>query len=134
MRPTAPGAGLEAERGSAIVDFVLVGALLTVLFVAVLQLALTLHVRNTLIDCAAEGARYGALSGSSPAAGAERTRQLINSAVDARYAADVEARTTSLDGAPVVEVSVRVPLPVIGLFGPSGVIAVAGRAYAEGAG
>lgn len=134
MRPTVPVVGPESERGSAIVDFVLVGALLTVLFVAVLQLALTLHVRNTLIDCAAEGARYGALAGSSPGAGAERTRQLINSAVDARYAADVEARTTSLDGASVVEVTVRAPLPVIGLVGPSGVIAVAGRAYAEGTG
>lgn len=134
MGPTAPAADPEAERGSAIVDFVLVGALLTVLFVAVLQLALTLHVRNTLIDCAAEGARYGALAGSSPAAGAERTRQLISSAVDGRYAADVAARTSSLDGAPVVEVTVQAPLPVIGLLGPSGVIAVVGRAYAEGVG
>ncbi len=121
----------EPERGSAIVDFVLVGALLTVLFVGVLQLALTLHVRNTLIDCAAEGARYGALAGSSPAAGAQRTRELIGSAVASTYATDVAARTTGLDGVPVVEVTVRAPLPVIGLLGPSGVIAVSGRAIAE---
>jgi hypothetical protein len=134
VRRAVPEARPQAERGSAIVDFVLVGALLTVLFVAVLQLALTLHVRNTLIDCAAEGARYGALAGSSPAAGADRTRQLINSAIDRRYTEDVSARITSLDGAPVVEVSVRAPLPVLGLVGPSGVIAVAGRAYSEGAG
>lgn len=119
------------ERGSAVVDFVLVGALVTVLLVGVLQLALALHVRTTLIDCAAEGARYGALVGSGPDAGADRTRDLVTSALAARYAEDVTARVTELAGAQVVEVSVRAPLPVLGLLGPSGVVEVAGRAYAE---
>lgn len=40
----------ERERGSAIVDFVLVGALTSLLFAAVLQVALVQHVRNTLPD------------------------------------------------------------------------------------
>lgn len=35
------------ERGSAVVDFVLVGGLLTVFFLAIVQLTLVLHVRNT---------------------------------------------------------------------------------------
>lgn len=35
------------DDGSAVVDFVLVGTLATLLFVALVQLALTLHVRNT---------------------------------------------------------------------------------------
>lgn len=121
----------EDERGSAIVDFVLVSALLTVLFVGVLQLAVTLHVRNTLVDCAAEGARYGALRGSSPEAGAERTRDLVISALPPEYAQDVAARVTSVDGAEAVEVSVRAPLPVLGLFGPSGLINASGRAISE---
>lgn len=120
------------ERGSAVVDFVLVGALVTVLLVAVLQLALALHVRTTLVDCAAEGARYGALLGSGPEAGAQRTRDLVTSALSADYAGNVTARLTSLDGAALVEVAVRAPLPVLGLLGPSGVVAVSGRAYAEG--
>ena len=46
-------------------EFTLVGVLLTVLALAVVQLALALHVRNTLLDAAAEGARYAALAGSS---------------------------------------------------------------------
>jgi len=50
------------ERGAAVVDFVMVGALTTVFFLAVVQLALVLHVRNTLIDAAASGARYGTLA------------------------------------------------------------------------
>ena len=43
---------------------------MTVLFVAVLQLTIVLHVRNTLVDSASEGARYGALVGHDPADGA----------------------------------------------------------------
>ena len=52
----------DAERGAAVVDFVLIGALLTLLFLAIVQLTLVLHVRNTLIDAAASGARYGTLA------------------------------------------------------------------------
>ena len=126
------GAAGPGDRGSAVVDFALVGALLTVLFVAVVQLALALHVRTTLIDCAVEGARYGALEGSSPAAGAARSRDLIASALSPRYADDVVAVVGSLDGVPVVEVHVRAPLPVLGLVGPGGVVTATGRAMLEG--
>ncbi|BDZ44332.1 TadE/TadG family type IV pilus assembly protein [Naasia aerilata] len=49
MRPGAH------DEGSAPVEFVLVGALLTLLVLSVLQLGLALHVRNTVTDAAAEG-------------------------------------------------------------------------------
>ena len=48
---------LHDDDGSAVVDFTLVGILLTFLFLALLQLGLALHVRNTLVASAAEGAR-----------------------------------------------------------------------------
>ncbi|WP_277050321.1 TadE/TadG family type IV pilus assembly protein, partial [Ruania albidiflava] len=48
----------RAESGSALVDFLLVAVLVTVLVLGVVQLALVLHVRTVLIDSAAEGARY----------------------------------------------------------------------------
>ena len=47
----------DSERGSALVDFLLVALLVTVLVLGVIQVALTSHVRNVLIDAAAEGAR-----------------------------------------------------------------------------
>jgi len=131
-RRVACGGSVPADRGSAVVDFVLVGALLTVLFVAVVQLALALHVRATLIDCAAEGARFGALDGSSPAAGAARTRDLVAGALSPRYAEDVDAGVGSIDGVRVVVVRVRAPLPVLGLLGPGHVVAATGRAMLEG--
>lgn len=105
-------------RGSAAVDFVLVSALLTLLFVGVLQLALALHVRNTIVDAAGEGARHGALVGRGPADAAERTRWLIRSSLSDSLASDVSAATEDIDGVQTVVVTVRAPLPVLGLVGP----------------
>lgn len=44
-------------------DFAMLAGLVSVLFLAVFQVGLALHTRNTLIACAAEGARYGGTSG-----------------------------------------------------------------------
>jgi Flp pilus assembly protein TadG len=105
--------------------------LLTALLLAVVQLALALHVRNTVLDAAAEGARYAALAGSSPAAGVERTRTLIDAAIAADYAADVSASSTSVGGVPAVAVTVRTTLPVVGLLGPERAMEVTGHAAVE---
>ncbi len=80
--PRAAGAARSAggERGSAVVDFVLVGAL-SPFFLGIVQLALVLHVRNTLIDAAASGARYGTLADRTTADARERTTQLIGVAL-----------------------------------------------------
>ncbi|WP_421736073.1 TadE/TadG family type IV pilus assembly protein [Cellulomonas sp.] len=113
------------------VDFALVGGLVTVLFVAVLQLTIVLHVRNTLVDSAAEGARYGALGGHEPADGAERSRDLIAQSLSSAYAQGVSASRTTLDGLDVVEVQVEAPLPLVGLVGAAGTLTVRGHALAE---
>ena len=143
MSPTSagkPGDGLRTgplgrggpDTGSAVVDFVLVGALTTVLFAAVLQLALTLHVRATLVDCAAEGARYAALADRTPEQGAQRTRDLITVSLAPRYAEQVTAEPAVIGGLDVVRVRVVAPLPVVGLLGPPGSLTVQGHALAEG--
>jgi Flp pilus assembly protein TadG len=121
----------ESDRGAAIVDFALVGALLTLLFAAVLQLAVVLHVRNVLVDCAGEGARLGALADRDPDAGAARARELITAELSVRYAQRVSAGRASVDGLPTVEVRVEAPLPVIGLVGAGRVLSVSGHALAE---
>ncbi|WP_179873430.1 TadE family protein [Microcella indica] len=119
------------DRGSAPVEFVLVGALLTLVTVSVLQLALALHVRSTLIDAAAEGARHAALADSSLAAGVERSRDLIATAVGESYAGDISAGFGSYEGHPVVVVTVRSPLPLLGLAGLDRGLEVSGRAALE---
>jgi len=119
------------ERGSAVAEFTMVGVLLTVLALAVVQLALALHVRNTLLDAASEGARFAALAGSSPADGVARTRDLIDAAISAQYAQDIAASSTSIGGAPAIEIRVRSTLPVIGLLGLANGLEVSGHAPVE---
>ncbi|MCI0142241.1 pilus assembly protein [Arthrobacter bambusae] len=121
-------AGRGDERGSAVVDFVLVGGLLTVFFLAVIQLALVLHVRNTLIDAASSGARYGTLADRTPADARERTADLIGTALNADFARDVSTSEAGFQGIRTLEVTVRAPLPVIGLIGPVGALEVRGHA------
>lgn len=106
----------------------MVGALVSLMFLAVIQLALVLHVRNTLIDAAAAGARHGALADRSPADGAERASGLIEGALGGEYAADVTSSEEVVDGVRLLEITVRAPLPVIGLIGPQDVIEVSGHA------
>lgn len=112
-------------------EFVLVGTLLTLVALSVLQLALALHVRSTLIDAAAEGARHAALADSSLPAGIDRTRELIATAVGERYATDIRAGLGSVGDQPVVIVTVRAPLPLIGLIGIDDSVEVTGRAALE---
>lgn len=104
---------------------------MVVLFASVLQLALVQHVRNTSVDAAAEGARYAALVGRTPAEGAQRTADLLRSSLAERYAQDVTARRVDAGGLDLVEVTVRVPLPVVGLLGPGGVMELDGHAPVE---
>ena len=117
-----------AERGAAVVDFVLIGALLTSLFLAIVQLTLVLHVRNTLIDAAASGARYGTLADRNDGDAKERTVQLITAALNPDFARDVGTSESTFQGIRTLEVTVRAPLPVIGFIGPRGLLEVKGHA------
>lgn len=126
MRPR-----LRGDAGSAVVEFVLVGAMLTFLTLAVLQLALALHVRNTVLDAAAEGARFGALADNAPRDGVARTVELIEAAIGPDFADDVVASTGHWRGYPVVTVTVRTTLPVLGPLGFPGALEVAGHAPIE---
>ncbi|PJJ71403.1 TadE-like protein [Diaminobutyricimonas aerilata] len=122
---------LADDRGSAPAEFVLVGALLTVLTLSVIQLALALHVRNTVIDAAAEGARFAALADNRLDDGVERTRELITTALGESYARDIRAAEGEALGAPATVVTVRTPLPLLGLLGPDRALEVSGHAARE---
>ena len=123
----------RGERGAAVVDFVLVLAVLLPLFLGILQLALVLHVRNTLTAAASEGARYGATFDHEPADGAARTRQQIAGSLTGRFADDVTARVESVGGAATVVVTARAEVPPLGLFGPAVPLVVHGHAVLEAA-
>ncbi len=120
------------DSGSAVVDFTLVGILLTFLFLALLQLGLALHVRNTLVASAAEGARWGANADRTPADGAAVTRQLIRDSLADSFADDVTSDLETVDGVTTVVIRVQARLPVLGLLGPPRAISVRGHAMQEG--
>lgn len=122
---------LDDERGSAVVEFSLVSVLLVALVLAVLQLALALHIRNTVLDAAAEGARYAALADNSLDDGVERTRQLIVVALGPAYARDISADYARYAGLPSTRVRVLSPLPLAGLLGPDRGMEVTGHAARE---
>ena len=121
------------DEGSAVAEFAAVAALLTLLFLLVVQVALAQHVRATAVDCASDGARFGALAGSSAAAGAERARRLLRLSLAPRYAGDVTARVVEIGGVEVVQVRVRAPLPVLGLVDTGRTLDVRGNAVREDA-
>jgi len=119
------------DGGSAVAEFVMVVSLLTVLTLSVMQLALALHIRNTVLDAASEGARFATLAGNTPVEGSLRTRDLISTALGGRFAADVSASIADVDGVSIVMVRVRTPLPLLGLLGPQDGLEVTGHGAME---
>ena len=120
-----------AERGAAIVDFVLVLVVLVPLVLGILQVALVLHVRSVLAAAASEGARYAATADRGPGDGIARTREQIDDALAASYAQDVSWRPATVAGQPGIEITVRAEVPALGLGGPAVALTVSGRAVEE---
>jgi Flp pilus assembly protein TadG len=127
----SPWAAAHRDDGSAAAEFVMVGALLTVLTLSVLQLGLALHIRNTVLDAASEGARFAALADNALEDGTTRARDLIAAALGPGYASNVTASYGSYLGHPAAIVTVRTPLPLVGLVGIDGGLEVSGHASVE---
>ena len=119
------------DAGSSPVEFVLVGTMLTVLTLGVLQLGLSIYVRNVVHDAAVEGAFHAALADTSLDDGARRTQAIIARTVGADYATDVAVRESGGLGHPSVEVTVRATLPLVGLLGAPRSLEVSAHAPVE---
>jgi len=118
------------ERGNATVGFALVTPMLIAVALAVVQLALTLHVRTTLAAAAAEGARAAALSGSDAAAGERRTRAILEGNIAAGSVQQVTVQRELRSGVLVVSVRIDARLPLLGMLGPTA-MQVEGHALQE---
>ena len=123
----------DSERGDASTEFVMVGALLVLLTMAILQVSFALYARTMLVDAAAAGARYGTMRDRTPQEGMARTRQMIEGVLPSSYAENISYRQSSdSTGVRTLEVTVKSPLPVLGPWGLPGSIEVKGHAiYAE---
>ncbi len=105
--------------------------MLVPLVLGLIQVALVLHVRNTLTAAATEGARYAATVDRSPTDGVARTRAQIGDAISERFAGEIDARDVVVDGVPTVEIRVHANIPPLGIWGPGVEIEVAGHAVRE---
>jgi Flp pilus assembly protein TadG len=103
-----------ADRGSSVVEFVLLTVLLVVLLFAVLQVAVWFYARSIVASAAADGAHYAATADAAAdggGAGEQRARRLITDGLNARVARDIACTgTTGMDastGLPVAVVRCR---------------------------
>ncbi|PZA22783.1 pilus assembly protein [Modestobacter versicolor] len=126
----------DRERGSAVVDFVLVGVLVVALLLAVLQVAVYVHVRNVVVASAQEGARYAANADVPAEAGAARTLEVVGRATSAGTAAGLDCTSEQeTDGSGLTLVVVRCTGAVPSLFAALGALLpleATGRAVEEG--
>lgn len=120
----------RAESGAAVVEFVLVSVLLTMLFLGVLQVGLALFVRNTLVACAQDGARLAANRDRTLADGEDRAQRCVDSALPRAPQRTVSSSVVVIGTRPVAEVRLATRLPLIGPFGPRN-LAVSGHALLE---
>jgi Flp pilus assembly protein TadG len=110
---------------------VLVLTVLVPLFLGIAQVALVLHVRNTLTSAASEGARYAATFDRGPEDGAAVARATVGEVLSPRFATAVSASETTVDGYPGVVVRVQARVPALGLWGPAVELSVDGHAVEE---
>ena len=127
MRAASP----ENERGNATAEFVMVSALVVLLFLGVLQVAFALFTRNVLQDAASQGARYGAMLDREPADGEERTRDLLYSVLPDQYSTTISSSITQWQGAEAVQITVTAPVPLLGPFGVATQWEVSGHAVVQ---
>ena len=129
--------GDDGERGSAVVDFVLVSLLIVALLLAVLQVAVYAHVRNVVTASAQEGARFAANADVDPALGAARTVEVVARATTERTAeglACTSGEEVDPSGLTLVVVRCSGSVPsLISALGDLLPLEVTGRAVKEGA-
>lgn len=107
----------------------MISALLMVLLLGIIQLALMIHVRNTLIDAASTGARFGVLDDRTPDDGVARTRALIASSIADRYAQDVQYAYVHAPEGRLLRITITTQVPVLGILPGTGQLQIRGSAY-----
>lgn len=107
----------------------MVSALVIALALGLIQLAITLHVRNMILSAATEGARVAAAYDRSIGDGEARTSDVLGSALPG-MSTTVTVVDSAIAGQEAVAVTVTAPIPVIGLWG-GGSMSVTAHAYKE---
>jgi len=108
----------DDERGSAPVEFILVGVLLTMLTLGVLQFALAMHTRNIVQDAAVDAAFHAALADTTHAETEARARAAVERGLGRDLISYVVITQGATYGLDTVRVHIAATLPLVGLVGP----------------
>ena len=115
---TEPRAGDPArERGSAVVEFVLVSVVAVALAMSLAQLGLFLWERNALMGSLSEGARVGATEGRTAADGQRLATELLRRSAGGRVASEVPIQGVETGGQVVLSAEGTLPSFVPGVPG-----------------
>lgn len=112
-RPARP----RSDRGSSVVEFVLLAGLLVTLLFVILQIAVWFYARTIVASAAADAARYAATTGGGHGTGAHRAGELIDDGLSPDAAGQIPcADSTSVDpdsGLPTTTVRCRGQLKMV---------------------
>lgn len=114
---TEPRGAGAAERGAAVVEFVLVSAVAVVLAMSLAQLGLFLWERNALMGSLSEGARVAATEGRTVADGRRVAAELLRRSAGGRVADAVPIQGTETAGVVVLWAEGTLPSFVPGVPG-----------------
>jgi len=127
---------MRRDEGAAVVEFVLITVPLLFLVLAVLQVAVYLHLRNVVVASAAEGARYGANADRATAEGGPFAEQVLARGVSRRTASAIRcaaAEQAGAGGTVLVAVHCRGAVPtLLSVVGDLLPVHAAARAIKEG--
>lgn len=118
----------SSQRGSAIVEFVLVGAPLVLTALTVLSLLLSSFSLLVLRDSAIEGARYAALADQDSSTGCTRAKKLAESAIG--RITSISSSCRQIPGL-IEVVELRALIPLLGFMATSREFTVRGSAPIE---
>lgn len=119
------------ERGSAPVEFVLVGVLLVAVALTVLQIAFVAHIRAIATDSAIAGAAHAALADTADGEGVNRASALVTKGIAGTLVQSITVASSEVMGKPIVTVTIRLGVPAIGPWLTVAETTVKGRAFRE---
>jgi hypothetical protein len=119
------------ERGSAPVEFALVGVLLVAVALTVLQIAFVAHIRAVAIDSAIAGAAHAALADTTDYEGVIRVTELVTSGIAGSLVRSVSITSGEVAGKTIASVTIRLAVPAIGPWLAIADTEVTGRAFRE---
>jgi len=115
-RTDRPPGRLRGDDGSAVAEFVMITALLLLLFVGAVQLAVFLHVRNLAADVAVQAVRTGTLADQGPADAEQRADELARTTLGTTALRGIDVSSEGSGEGSRLTVRVRVAVPVLGLL------------------